>query len=46
MNTATKVFIILNLLFALGFAYMQMLTYATRENWKRRWDQDTQKLSS
>ena len=45
MNTATKVFIILNLLFALGFAYMQMLTYATRENWKRRWDQDTQKLA-
>jgi hypothetical protein len=45
MNTTTKVFIILNLLLALGFAYMQMLTYATRENWKRRWDQDTQQLS-
>jgi len=46
MNTATKVFIVLNLLLALGFAYMQMLTYATRENWKRRWDQDTKQLSA
>ncbi|TVR13622.1 MAG: hypothetical protein EA401_06325 [Planctomycetota bacterium] len=45
MNTAIKVFIILNLLLALGFAYMQMLTYATRENWKRRWDQDTRNLA-
>lgn len=45
MNTATKVFIVLNLLLALGFAYMQMLTYATRENWKRRWDQDTAQLA-
>jgi vacuolar-type H+-ATPase subunit I/STV1 len=45
MNTISKVFIVINLLIALGFAYMQMLTYATRENYKRRWDQDTQKLS-
>ncbi|TVR42942.1 MAG: hypothetical protein EA402_10845 [Planctomycetota bacterium] len=46
MNTATKVFIVLNLLLAMGFAYMQMLTYATRENWKRRWDQDTRNLAA
>lgn len=46
MNTATKVFIVLNLLLALGFAYMQMLTYATRENWKRRWDQDTRNMAA
>lgn len=46
MNTTTKVFIILNLLLALGFAYMQMLTYATRENWKRRWNLDTKNLAA
>lgn len=45
MNTTTKVFIVLNLLLALGFAYMQMLTFATRENWKRKWDQDTSQLA-
>jgi len=45
MNTTTKVFIVINLLLALGFAYIQMLNYATRENWKRRWDHDTQELS-
>jgi predicted RNase H-like nuclease (RuvC/YqgF family) len=45
MNLATKVFIILNLLLTLGFAYVSMLYYATNENWKRRWDTDTRSLS-
>lgn len=41
MSTTVKVFIVLNLLLALAFMFVQMTLYATRENWKRRWDADT-----
>jgi len=41
MNTPVKIFIILNLLIAMAFCWIQMTVYATRENWKRRWDQET-----
>lgn len=41
MSTTVKVFIVLNLLLALAFMFVQMTLYATRENWKRRWNDDT-----
>lgn len=41
MNTTTKVFIVLTLIMAIIFAGVQMTTYAYRENWKRRWNEDT-----
>lgn len=41
MSTTVKVFIVLNLLLALAFVFVQMTLYATRENWKRRWNDDT-----
>lgn len=41
MNTTAKIFIIINLLAALGVAYVSLVSYATSENWKRRWDYDT-----
>ncbi len=43
MNLAVKIFIVLNLVLCVVFAAVQMNTYATSENWKRRWDQDTKK---
>jgi len=45
MNTTTKVFIVLTLVLAIISAGVQMNTYAHRENWKRRWNDDTSKLS-
>lgn len=45
MNTTLKVFIILVLVLSLFFMAIQMMLYATRENWKRRWDRDTTELS-
>jgi septal ring factor EnvC (AmiA/AmiB activator) len=45
MSTTVKVFIVLNLLLALAFMFVQMTLYATRENWKRRWNDDTQALA-
>ncbi len=45
MNTITKVFIIINMLLALGLAYSAMTQFAYTEHWKRRWHQDTQKLA-
>lgn len=44
MSNAVKIFILVNLLFALVLAAVSMRDYATRENWKRRWDQDTREL--
>jgi TolA-binding protein len=44
MSTTLKVFIILILLMAMAFAWIQMTLYATRENWKRRWNEDTTAL--
>ena len=44
MSNAVKIFILVNLVFALGLAFTTMRDYATRENWKRRWDQDTREF--
>jgi peptidoglycan hydrolase CwlO-like protein len=44
MSTTIKVFIVLTLLMTLGCMYISMVLYATNENWKRRWDQDTKFL--
>ena len=41
MSTTVKVFIVLNLLLALAFMFVQMTLYATRENWKRLWNEET-----
>jgi uncharacterized membrane protein len=46
MSTTVKVFIVLNLLLALAFMFVEMTLYATRENWKRRWNEDTTELAS
>lgn len=46
MNTTTKVFIVLTMLLAIASAFVQMTTYAYRENWKRRWNEDTTKLAT
>ncbi len=45
MTTTVKIFIVLNLLLALAFMFVQMTVYATRENWKRRWHEDTKQFS-
>jgi len=45
MSTTVKVFIVLNLLLALAFMFVQMTLYATRENWKRRWNEDTKSFA-
>jgi chromosome segregation ATPase len=44
MSTTVKVFIVLILVMSLGFMYTTMVQYATRENWKRRWNQETKEL--
>ncbi len=44
MSNAVKIFILVNLLFTLVLAAVSMRDYATRENWKRKWDQDTREL--
>ncbi len=45
MSNAVKIFILVNLVISLGLAFTVMRDYATHENWKRRWDQDTRELS-
>src|ERR1043165_7556366 len=45
MNTTVKVFIVLTMVMAIIFAGIQMTTYAYRENWKRRWNDDTTQLA-
>lgn len=44
MSNAVKIFILVNLVFSLGLAFFTMSNYANRENWKRRWDQDTREF--
>jgi hypothetical protein len=46
MSTTVKVFIVLILVMTLGFMFTEMTQYALRENWKRRWDEDTKALTS
>ena len=45
MSTTVKVFLVLILLMNLCIMWTTMTLYATRENWKRRWDLDTKELS-
>jgi uncharacterized protein (DUF3084 family) len=45
MNTTVKVFIVLVMIMAMIFAGTAMTTYAYRENWKRRWNDDTTQLA-
>lgn len=46
MSTTVKFFIVLNLALALAFTFVQMTLYATRENWKRRWNEETKFLAA
>jgi hypothetical protein len=46
MSTTVKVFIVLILVMTLGFMFTEMTQYALRENWKRRWDEDTKQLTN
>ncbi len=45
MNLTTKLLVIFNLILAIGCSGVFATWYATGENWKRRWDQDTTNLS-
>lgn len=45
MSLAVKILIILNLVLAMVVAVVNMIDYATAENWKRRWDSDSRQLS-
>ncbi len=45
MSLALRIFIVLTLVMTLAFMFIQMTLFATRENWKRRWDVETKALS-
>jgi len=45
MSLALRIFIVLTLVMTLAFTFIQMTLFATRENWKRRWDVETKALS-
>ena len=45
MSLALRIFIVLVLVLTLAFMFVQMTLFATRENWKRRWDADTKALA-
>lgn len=45
MSLALRIFIVLTLVMTLAFMFIQMTLFATRENWKRRWDTETKSLS-
>lgn len=46
MSLALRIFIVLTLVMTLAFMFIQMTLFATRENWKRRWDTETKALSA
>lgn len=46
MSLALRIFIVLVLVMTLAFMFIQMTLFATRENWKRRWDQETKALAA
>jgi len=46
MSLALRIFIVLTLVMTLAFMFVQMTLFATRENWKRRWDTETKALSA
>jgi septal ring factor EnvC (AmiA/AmiB activator) len=45
MSLALRIFIVLVFVLTLAFMFVQMTLFATRENWKRRWDVDTKALA-
>ncbi len=44
MSQIVKILIVANLIFSVVLAVLTMQTYAWRENYKRRWDEDTKSL--
>lgn len=46
MSLALRIFIVLTLVMTLAFMFIQMTLFATRENWKRRWDSETKALAA
>lgn len=46
MSLALRIFIVLTLVMTLAFMFIQMTLFATRENWKRRWDIETKALAT
>lgn len=46
MSLALRIFIVLTLVLTLAFMFIQMTLFATRENWKRRWDTETKALAA
>lgn len=46
MSLALRIFIVLTLVMTLAFMFIQMTLFATRENWKRRWDSETKALAT
>ena len=46
MSLALRIFIVLTLVMTLAFMFIQMTLFATRENWKRRWDSETKSLAA
>ncbi|MEK7415529.1 MAG: hypothetical protein AAB263_19670 [Planctomycetota bacterium] len=46
MSLALRIFIVLNLVIALAFMFVQMTLFATRENWKRRWHTETTEFAA
>jgi len=45
MSLALRIFIVLVLIMTVAFAIVQMVGFANRENYKRRWDADTKELA-
>jgi predicted RNase H-like nuclease (RuvC/YqgF family) len=45
MSIALRIFIVLTLVLSLAFAWVQMSLYVNRENWRRRWNEDTKELA-
>lgn len=45
MSLALRIFIVLVLIMTVAFAIVQMVSFANRENYKRRWNQDTKELA-
>jgi septal ring factor EnvC (AmiA/AmiB activator) len=46
MNLTAKILVVLILVMTLAFMFVQMSVFAYRENWKRRWDEDTRNLQN
>ncbi len=44
MNLTAKILVVLILVMTLAFMFVQMSVFAYRENWKRRWNEDTTEL--